>query len=306
MHISRVVFKISDIVNHPLRNYIRYDGIRSVKNIPYGTGKFRRMDFYYSTKAAEAAPDGKLPVLLNVHGGGFVCGGKKYRSGIAKLFASKGYFVVNVDYTLAPKGAFPTGGNDVIMAWNALELFDERYPLDLERVIITGDSAGGYWAAMAVAAAFSDDYRLELGLDETPSKKPIALLTFCAPFNLIKCTEHPTPMGISEDIGDCLFGNAENAVKLPPKAIDITLNVNSDWCPVGMMAAANDMFAGSQHKDMVKKLDEFSVPHSEYVAAEKGDGHCTHLYPFKKGSSKTIEAAEQFLNGVLSNKTRSV
>ena len=300
MHISRAVFKISDIVNHPLRNYIRYEGVRRVSDVPYGEGKFRRMDFYYSPSAAEKASGGRLPVLLNVHGGGFVCGGKKYRSGFARLFASKGYFVVNADYTLAPKGRFPTGGNDVIMAWNTLELFRERFPLDPDKIIITGDSAGGYWAAAAAAAAFSEEYRLGLGLEETPTAKPLALLTFCAPFNLFKCTEVPTPLGISEDIGDCLFGKAAEAEKYPKELIDITLNVNPDWCPVGMMAAEKDMFAGKQHEDMAAALKNAGVPYSVYVAREKGDMHCTHLYPFKKGSALTINAAERFLNAVVS------
>lgn len=298
MHISRLVFKISDIVNHPLRNYVVYRGIKKVADIPYGEGRYRRMDFYYSPEAAKAH-GGRLPVLLNVHGGGFVCGGKKYRSGIAGLFAEKGFFTVNVDYTLAPKGGFPVGGNDVIKAWNALELFKERYPLDPGKVILTGDSAGGYWAASAVAAAFSESFRTGLGFEETPVAPPIGLLTFCAPFNLLKCTEVHTPFGISEDIGDCLFGDRNNAIRYPKELIDITLNVNKDWCPTGMMAAEKDMFAGKQHEDMAAALEKAGVAYEVYVAGEKGDGHCTHLYPFLKGSALTVAAAEKFLGSVI-------
>ena len=69
MHISRVFFKVSDILNHPLRNAVRYGKTEVVRNLRYGEGKRRRMDFYFAPDKA----DGKrLPVLFNVHGGGFV------------------------------------------------------------------------------------------------------------------------------------------------------------------------------------------------------------------------------------------
>lgn len=300
MHISRAVFKLSDIFNHPLRNYVRYRGVERVKDIPYGEGRFRLMDFYFDPEIAGNSREG-LPVLLNVHGGGFVCGGKKYRSGIAKLFAKEGYFVVNTDYTLAPIGGFPTGGNDVIMAWKSLDLFKKRFPLDPKRVILTGDSAGGYWAAAAFAAAFSAEYRDMAGLDATPDIKPLALLTFCAPFNLLKCTEVHTPLNISEDIGDCLFGKKEKAEEYPAEAIDIVKAVRPDWAPVGIMAAKNDMFAGTQHEAMVKALTENGVENFVYVASEKGDAHCTHLYPFLPGSRLTIEKAKEFLSKVVNS-----
>ena len=44
MHISRVFFKVSDILNHPLRNAVRYGKTEVVRNLRYGEGKRRRME----------------------------------------------------------------------------------------------------------------------------------------------------------------------------------------------------------------------------------------------------------------------
>ncbi len=297
MHISRVFFKISDVVNHPLRNYVRYGKTEVVKDLVYGEGKYGKMDFYFSRKYA----DGKMPVIFNVHGGGFVCGGKRYRSGIARRFASEGYFVVNINYTLAPEGRFPRGTRDCIAALNALESYRGEYPfMDTDRIILTGDSAGGYYAAHAAAVIFSDVLREKAGIEEKyTGTAPIGLLTFFAPFNPKKCLDNPVPLGVTEDIGVCLFGTAEREdFPFPDAVTDVTLNVNSDWCPVGIVAAENDMFCGGQERDMVNALEAAGVDCRLFTAAEKGDAHCTHLFPFMPGTPKIMAFADGFLSDV--------
>ena len=87
MHKSKILFRFSDVINHPLRNYKRYPEVEGIFDVPYGGEPARGyMDIYFSpAKKKESG----YPVLFNVHGGGFVAGGKKYRSGIARHFASK-------------------------------------------------------------------------------------------------------------------------------------------------------------------------------------------------------------------------
>lgn len=301
MHISRVFFKVSDILNHPLRNAVRYGKTEVVRNLRYGEGKRRRMDFYFAPDKA----DGKrLPVLFNVHGGGFVCGGKRYRSGIARRFAARGFFVVNVDYSLAPDERFPEGSADCIRALNALEKFSDSFPMDLDRLILTGDSAGGYYAAYAYAAAFSEQLGRKAGLPDYTGKKPVALLTFFSPFNPVKCLENPAPMGITEDIGVCLFGSAkEEDFPFPDDIVDLTLSVNGDWGPVGMVVGNKDMFCGGQEVAMIEALKNAGVPYYLYTAREKGDAHCTHLFPFMPGTPKILAFADEFLKSVIDCKS---
>ena len=74
MHQSRAVFKLSDVFNHPLRNYRRFPGVYVIRNIMYDTrfGDSKNMlDIYLSPEKKK----GKYPVIFNVHGGGFVGGG---------------------------------------------------------------------------------------------------------------------------------------------------------------------------------------------------------------------------------------
>ncbi|HOB64821.1 MAG: alpha/beta hydrolase [Clostridiales bacterium] len=301
MHSSRVFFKISDIFNHPLRNYKRFSGVKVERNLVFDGrfGKFTKADIYY------APSDKPLPVFVNVHGGGFVCGDKKYRSGIARLIASNGWFVVNVNYRLAPKYTYPAPTEDVINALNFVNTLKDKYNIDTKKIVLSGDSAGGYYAAHAAAATFSPELRAMLNLPEYTGEKIRSLLTFCAPFNLEKCFTKKTPLGISTDITNCVFGTKFRGYgyEFPERQSSNVLNfVNKDWCEVFISAAERDSFCGGQVEAMKEKLEACGVKAQTYIASMKGDSHCSHLLPFMKGSKANMEAVLKYLEGIRNEK----
>ncbi len=99
---------------------------------------------------------GPHPVLVYLHGGGWVCGSPKSHRKLGYRFAEAGYLVFNVDYRLAPESQFPAPFDDCVDAirWAAKQA--GRYGGDASRLAVGGDSAGGNLAA-AAAAALADD-----------------------------------------------------------------------------------------------------------------------------------------------------
>jgi acetyl esterase len=99
---------------------------------------------------------GPHPVLVYLHGGGWICGSPRTHRKLGFRFAEAGYVVVNVDYRLAPEHPFPVPFEDCVAAvrWAAREV--ARFGGDAARLAIGGDSAGGNLAA-AVAAALAGD-----------------------------------------------------------------------------------------------------------------------------------------------------
>lgn len=100
------------------------------------------------------APGEERPVLVQVHGGGWVLGFKD-RQGqlLMRQMASRGWVCCNVDYRLSPAATFPDHLVDVkrSIAWirdHAVEL-----GVDPGFVAITGGSAGGHLTALAALTA---------------------------------------------------------------------------------------------------------------------------------------------------------
>lgn len=300
---SQVVFKISDVFNHPVRNYRRYPGVYRIKNIVYDTrhGCSKNMlDIYVKPEIKK----GKYPIFVNVHGGGFVGGGKKYRSGVTKYFADRGWAAINIGYRLAPKWNFPAATEDCINALNFINGLAEEHDLDTSKIIITGDSAGGYYAAHTVAAIFSKELREKLNLPEYTGEKPRALMGFYTPFNLMKTLQNPKIFNINVDIANCIFGTTfkdnidMSALPYDDSLINVVENVNADWCETFIIEAEKDSFCGDQASDMGAALEKAGVKHHIYIASQKTDAHCTHLYPFLRSTKMLHEAIDKYADDI--------
>lgn len=94
------------------------------------------------------------PLLVFLHGGGFVVGSLGTHDGLCRrLCHDSGVHVLSVDYRLAPEHKAPAAGEDCIAAYRwAVEHADEL-GADPQRVAIGGDSAGGNLAAVVTQAA---------------------------------------------------------------------------------------------------------------------------------------------------------
>lgn len=103
---------------------------------------------------APAEQDGPLPGLLFIHGGGFILGNVEMFDGDAKRIAAEvGAVVVSVDYRLAPENPFPAGLDDCYAALLWTTASASELGIDLTRLAVGGDSAGGGLAAAVALLA---------------------------------------------------------------------------------------------------------------------------------------------------------
>jgi acetyl esterase/lipase len=99
-----------------------------------------------------------LPVLLYMHGGGFVVGSLDSHEPLCRgLAADSGAAVLSIGYRLAPEHRFPTAFEDTAdaLAWIGRE--GRAAGLDSRRVAVGGDSAGGTLAAALAIEARDND-----------------------------------------------------------------------------------------------------------------------------------------------------
>ena len=116
---------------------------RVVPNVTYGTASNRanKVDLYLPRGA-----DGPTPVLMYIHGGGWVGGSKE--SSVLRLlpWLEKGWAVVNVQYRLGQVSLAPAAVEDCLCALRWVIRNAADYNIDPARIVVTGNSAGGHLA----------------------------------------------------------------------------------------------------------------------------------------------------------------
>lgn len=165
---------------NPLIAVAPRDGIAVTRDIAYGSDERHLLDIHTPEKKS----DKPMPVVVYIHGGGFVRGFKNADpdnlegayGNIADYFARHGMIGVNATYRLAPMHPWPAGAEDVggMVAW--LRDNVAAYGGDPEQIFLFGQSAGAVHAAtylfspdlhtapnsgIAGAALFSGVYNVE-------------------------------------------------------------------------------------------------------------------------------------------------
>jgi len=128
------------------------DGARPDESRVYSrpSGEDLWLDIYHPART----PSGELsPVLIAVHGGGFFQGSRSSGTANQRWFADHGWTVISIDYRLArddrPTWNLATRDVQCALAWTAANAADLH--IDLDRITLTGGSAGG---SLAMAAGY--------------------------------------------------------------------------------------------------------------------------------------------------------
>lgn len=99
---------------------------------------------------------GVLPVLVWMHGGGWVWSSVDTHDRLVReLAASGGVAAVSVDYALSPEARFPQALLECVAVVRRLAAEADAWGLDPARIVVGGDSAGGN-LALATALALRD------------------------------------------------------------------------------------------------------------------------------------------------------
>lgn len=124
---------------------------RIVCDVAYGPDPEQLLDIYGLN--GTAAP---LPVLLFVHGGGFVGGGRHvpdtpFYDNVGGWATRGQMLAVTIDYRLAPRCGWPSGADDVAAALDWTHEHIAGYGGDPDRIVLLGHSAGAAHVASFLA-----------------------------------------------------------------------------------------------------------------------------------------------------------
>lgn len=119
--------------------------------------------------------DAKLPVILDIHGGGLMYGYKIINENYNLWLAHRGFVVFSINYTLTLKKKFPQCAFDVGEALQYIDKNLENWPCDRDKFFITGDSAGAFLALIATLMCKDKEYRKAFGIEADITLDPKAL-----------------------------------------------------------------------------------------------------------------------------------
>lgn len=123
-----------------------------IRDLAYGPDPRHRLDLYGADGRA-----GLSPVVIYVHGGGFIGGDKASPDGapfygnVAAWARSLGAACVAITYRLAPSHGYPAGSQDIAAAIAWLHAEGAAHGLDAARIVLVGQSAGAVHAATYLA-----------------------------------------------------------------------------------------------------------------------------------------------------------
>lgn len=211
--------------------------------------------------------EGPHPVLVYLHGGGWVAGSKDTHSKLAHRFAEAGYLVFNVDYRLAPEHPFPAPYDDCVHAiqWAAEQA--SRYGGDASRLAVGGDSAGGNLTAASVAT---------LADQAGAPKVSAALLIYGVfDFSMMELPSGDDPLAeIGADLMEIMIGSylgseRPEAVLRDPRVSPIHVSQKLPPCHL-VVGSADPLVA--QQEALSKLLESHGTEHESVVVADMPHG----------------------------------
>jgi acetyl esterase/lipase len=152
----------------------RLRGIRRARNIDYwGDGNYRhKLDIL----TRRLVPAERAPVLVYIHGGGWVIGDKR-QQGIPLMheLVQRGWVCVAINYRLSPRATWPSHIVDCKRAVAWVRQHIAEYGGDPDFIAVSGGSAGGHLASLL--ALTPDESEWQPGFEDLD-----ASVDACLPF----------------------------------------------------------------------------------------------------------------------------
>lgn len=238
-------------------------------NISYGMDKMNILDVY-----RPKGVKGKLPVIVSVHGGGWVYGDKELYQHYCMSLAQRGFAVVNFTYRLSPEHKFPAHLKDTVKVFKWVLAHGAEYDFDMDNIFAVGDSAGGHILSLFCAMCANPEYAAKYSFKTPEGFMPKAIALNCGVYDF--------------DFQNESAGSTMTLMKkyiLPKKGTEeelyeiSTVNYITWQFPPCYIMTANEDFLKEQPNGLMQKLEEAGVPYVYKLYGDEGNrlGHVFHL-----------------------------
>lgn len=264
------------------------DGVFESNNheyIPDGN-KYHQLDVYYPENAKE-----KLPVIIDIHGGGWMYGDKELNKPYCLTLAKRGNVVFNISYRLFPEATPDEQLRDISKALKWIYDNLDNYPVNKDSICLTGDSAGGMLAFFTAMLSVSEKLRVAYDIED-----------FNLTFNAVGLTS-PVPYMdngsvISVYTRHILGGRKYKKQKWAPYVNADKVIALGKMPPTFLVTSSGDTVALKQTLETAKLIENSGTP-CRLMNWDKFEGKdlphvFSVIYPDSEPSRKTIDEMLSF------------
>ncbi len=237
-------------------------------------------------------PSGPRPVLMMIHGGGWVQGTKEAQILRSLPYLEMGWAVVNVTYRLVQVSRAPAAVEDCLCALQWIARNAELYNFDTSRIVTSGNSAGGHLALTSGMVPPSTGLGRECvsgsfsGPPTIPSVAVAAIINWYGITDVADLVEGPNTKGYAVQWLGGLPNRVELARLVSPltyvrRDVPPTLTIHGDADPIVPYAHAVRLHAA---------LDDAGVPNELHTVPGGGHGGFNRAQTLK-----IYETIQQFL-----------
>lgn len=268
MTFTRLLIKYGSEIADNMRDskFKTPDDIERIDDISYGKYSENTLDIY----GPKGMMDNTMPLIVSVHGGGWVYGDKERYQYYCMSLAQQGFKVVNFTYRLAPEYLHPAQLEDVCTCFKWVKENADKYHFDLNNVFAVGDSAGAHLLSLYSCLKGSEELQnlYPFGKSSVINLNAIAL----------NCGVYDIRLGKKIQLVDSLRKDllGHELTKEDSYAIS-PINFVNKSCPPTMLMTCSGDFLINEAKPMEEKLKENNV---EAVYKFYGDdkNKLTHVF----------------------------
>lgn len=261
--------KSEELDNKRIATLTATPGMHEIRDIAYLDDGERGhlLDVYYPQGTQQP-----LPVIIDIHGGGFMYGYKELNRLYNLYLASLGFTVFSISYRLAPQVRVPDQLRDVNAAfhWIAQNVPKDpaQYPCDMQNCFVTGDSAGGFLALYGALLEKSPLLQELFGV--SPSGLPIRALGLIS-----GVADFRSPLG--KILAKPALGRGYKKEPYYPCWDCSQIPETAQLPPVYMATSAQDFVRKHAHF-LARILDEKGVPYQLHDWPKTPERYLQHVF----------------------------
>jgi acetyl esterase/lipase len=266
------------------------EGIETRRDLAYGTGRDEIFDVN-----RPAAATGPLPVIVWVHGGGWIAGSKDGVANYLKVLAGRGYATVGVEYSTGFGSSYPRPVEQVNDALGHLVENAGELGIDPATIILAGDSAGAQIVAQIAIITTDSAYAERIGIAPRLQPEQLdAVLLLSGAYDL-------AAVNLDGDYGWFLrtvlwaYSGVRDFLKDERfRLASITSHVTASFPPSFISSGNGDPLA-PQAVDLVQRLEALGVPVDSLFFPDDHEPPLPHEYQFNLDTDAGEEALERMV-----------